>query len=100
MKYKKTLEQKEAERAKAEEEKRRQEEEKERMIAALGNPRSPILTIEQLRQRPLPEGAASSETEVHLSDEDFKAVFKMERRKFYELPKWKIAEMRRKAGFC
>ena len=36
--------------------------------------------------------------EAYLSDEDFQAIFKTDRSAFEKLPKWKQADLKKKAG--
>ncbi|CAB4035120.1 actin-binding LIM 2 isoform X1, partial [Paramuricea clavata] len=44
-----------------------------------------------------PRGVDKQNLEKHLNDEDFREIFKMTRNEFYELPKWKQIDHKKKA---
>ena len=47
---------------------------------------------------PLPSPARFNHLQSHLSNPEFEKVFKMNRAKFYQQPKWKREQLKKSAG--
>eukprot|EP00794_Sanderia_malayensis_P017442 gene17442-19186_t len=55
-------------------------------------------SIEELLQRPLPEGVNPALLETYLSHEDFEHIFRLSREDFKKLPNWKQVNLKKKSG--
>lgn len=55
-------------------------------------------TVDRLRTRPLPADVDNKTRERHLTDEDFQAVFGMDRAAFYKHPAWQQTQIKRERG--
>lgn len=55
-------------------------------------------SLEELKQKPAPEGVDPSRLETYLSADDFQKAFNMTRSAFDALPMWKKTNLRKKAG--
>ncbi|XP_033113783.1 advillin-like isoform X1 [Anneissia japonica] len=58
----------------------------------------PNYSLAQLKLDELPDGVDPTKKELYLSEEDFKTHFGMEYEKFKAIPKWKQANLKKKAG--
>jgi len=57
-----------------------------------------FFSIDELIQRPLPEGVNPSKLETYLSDEDFFDLFRMDREEFKRLPLWRRDNLKKSVG--
>uniref|UniRef100_A0A914DHI3 HP domain-containing protein n=1 Tax=Acrobeloides nanus TaxID=290746 RepID=A0A914DHI3_9BILA len=57
--------------------------------------RTKFRSIDEVRARNLPKGCDLKSLEQYLNDEDFRKVFKMERKEFYKLPRWKQISLKK-----
>jgi len=55
-------------------------------------------SLEELQERPTPEGVDPSKLESYLNDDDFQDVMEMTKADFYALPSWKQNQLRKKNG--
>ncbi|XP_070569856.1 supervillin-like isoform X3 [Ptychodera flava] len=55
-------------------------------------------TLEELKERPLPEGVDPSKLEAYLSDEEFETILNMSKEEFYQLPSWKQNNLKKDVG--
>lgn len=55
-------------------------------------------SLDELKQKPPPEGVDPSKLEAYLSEDDFEKAFNMTRAAFDVLPMWKKTNLRKKAG--
>lgn len=55
-------------------------------------------TIEELLQRPLPEGVNPSHLEIYLCPEDFEQLLQMSKEEFEKLPAWKQTAVKKEKG--
>lgn len=55
-------------------------------------------TLEELQERPLPDGVDPLKLESYLADEEFEEVLEMKRAEFYALPAWKQNQMKQTVG--
>lgn len=62
------------------------------------NERTKNRSLQEVRERRLPNGCDLKHLEQYLSDEDFESVFKMSKAKFEEQPKWKQIAMKKDAN--
>uniref|UniRef100_A0A914XXZ0 HP domain-containing protein n=1 Tax=Panagrolaimus superbus TaxID=310955 RepID=A0A914XXZ0_9BILA len=67
-------------------------------LAVLLDERTKFRSLEEVRDRKLPNGCDTKRLEKFLNDEDFSKVFKMERDAFYSLPKWKQTTLKKEAN--
>lgn len=56
-------------------------------------------TLEQLMQRPLPEGVDPTRIEQYLNDDEFTRMFQMKKDEFVKLPRWKQIQLRKENKF-
>lgn len=56
-----------------------------------------LRTVDELRRRELPPGADTKHLEDYLSEQDFERVFRMSRKQFGELPRWRQLNMKKGA---
>jgi len=93
-KLKRAISEKEREKQAIEE--RRRKEEAGPVADQSIKPREPVLTLEQLKKKPA--GIDILALEWYLTNVDFERVFKMNRPKFYQLPKWKRDQLKKNVG--
>jgi len=70
------------------------EEDEEGMALAL----QPTYDDTTLKARPLPPGVSNETMEKHLSNDDFHAFFKMSRKQWEDVPKWKKITIKKSVG--
>jgi len=58
----------------------------------------PMYTIARLKQRPLPDDVIHEQMEKHLSTEEFHDMFKMTRKHWDAVPKWKKLTIKKDVG--
>lgn len=71
---------------------------KQTIAAALEHLSRNTYPLEQLKDRPLPEGVDARRLERYLGEEDFGAALGMSRAEFKELPIWKQTKLKKGAG--
>lgn len=54
--------------------------------------------LEEILQRPLPEGVDPTQLEIYLSASDFLKLFEMSKEEFEELPAWKKTSLKKEKG--
>lgn len=55
-------------------------------------------SIDELLQRPLPEGVDPTHLEMYLSAEDFQSLLQMSKEEFEKLPSWKQSTIKKEKG--
>ncbi|XP_076444912.1 uncharacterized protein LOC143282905 isoform X2 [Babylonia areolata] len=55
-------------------------------------------TLEELQERPLPDGVDPLKLESYLADKEFEEVLEMKRAEFYALPTWKQSQIKQTVG--
>ncbi|ESO96779.1 hypothetical protein LOTGIDRAFT_201948 [Lottia gigantea] len=55
-------------------------------------------SLEELQERPLPEGVDASKLESYLDDETFENILHMSKEDFYKLPSWKQRQLKQPTG--
>jgi len=55
-------------------------------------------TLEELKEKPLPEGVDPTRIEYYLNKEDFKKLFGVGKEEFPKLPRWKQIDLKKKTG--
>jgi hypothetical protein len=67
-------------------------------LAQLLKERTTTRSLQEVREKKLPEGCDLKRLELYLSDEDFESVFKMSRDEFSKLQEWKQIRLKKDYG--